>query len=842
MDDKIIKKFITYSVDENGNMKIEKLFSIFGDGSWVEEVFDMNDINDFFEENGINSDDPIKEAEEKGIFARFDQATLNRDNEAFREFMKPVNDLGEESPSPNEGTDEEKIDEEKESDDDFFNDEEEVEKDSTVAKRVITGVVAGALLAGGLTLLHSCSKEEIVNEKDNQDEDDLYKNMTEEQKAFFEPVFNITNEFNNKTTEEGNFKLSNDTSTLHLTVDEVMALNIIMNNYSGDDLYNIFGTIQFDTENLMDLSRSAYSKLSTYYMNATKPSGLSNLINDPVERAFFERHENAVIEFNNNPSVELSDNVIKGLYYDFVYAGSTGEYTEYDETKNYGSRWLATAPAFGYQLANRNIDEYLKVNNISEEEKAKYGDAAAFKGLSLNTVTTSELLTGINEKVDLDVIDEINNKSLCSAVTRQTKEKNDKFFVKQQIVVGVTEANAKNDLIEGLKKIGENNLANKVLVSSEISEDLLNEIRNSGKKANGYVDEYTTSVNALKEKEATLVAILEKASEKYNEKSEVDLPSLINNRFRTIEKKVELDNGKNVAVVGKDKNGNKVYDSNDINKLTPEEKNDFIKENGTVIKETTTTKEEEVKKEDLTKEEQQQVVNTESAMKEVDVLKASLQKKGIDDADVYLDEIGSYNYSAEIVNPYNNEKIDTKNKSLFNIVAYASAFGDGANNIDSNDSQIQERMNNDASKVTSEINSLSDNAKKYLQEKYGSNWQAEFIEESYKYGFTDAIDKSLNDARSMGAEVKRIAEEEYKKAQDAMNKKNEDLLNEETKVESTDDIVTPIVPVVPEYDPNIDPNYGQDDEIPYGVQVVENPFSLDWDAAYAEAVGTVKVK
>ena len=55
--------------------------------------------------------------------------------------------------------------------------------------------------------------------------------------------------------------------------------------------------------------------------------------------------------------------------------------------------------------------------------------------MSLNQITTSELLNGINEEIDLDVIDEINNKSLCAAVTSQTRDKVDALHMKQQRVL-----------------------------------------------------------------------------------------------------------------------------------------------------------------------------------------------------------------------------------------------------------------------------------------------------------------------------------------------------------------------------------------------------------------------
>lgn len=835
MFDKPNKIFFTYVFDEKGNAIPKDIF-INTEHGFSKEEFDAEKhltlIEEFLKDNNIST---VQEAEEKGIFGRFDEKEITR--ETLEKFLGTETNEKEEELALTP-TDKKTNEEEKEvatstygfDDDDEYKDE--IKSDKTVLKRVGAGVLAAGAMVGMLSLLHSCNQEQITEQKE-ENADDLYKNMTEEQKAFFEPTFKAVEEFNAKTVKEGNFKLENDKTSLHITVDEAIALNVIMNDYTADELYNIFGTLEFDTNNVMNLARSAYSKLSTYYMNAKEASGLSQMINDEDARLFFERHENAVIEFNNNPSTDLSDNVIKGLYYDYVHGGSTGEYAKIN---NDGVAWMATSAGFGFELANRNVEEFLKISGVSQEEIDKYGDAAAAVGMPLSKITTSELLNGINEEIDLDIIDEINNKSLCAAVTTQTRDTVEALRMKQQIAVTIIKADAKGRLVEGLQNAGINGLAEKVMASDiTMSQELLDEISEYGAVANNLVDDYNNRISSTTKTEAMVVAVMELAQEKFGLDTEIDLADLVNNRFRTKEKEKE-----EKPVIKPDTDGIPVVDKEVFENIPEDKKDDFIKENGVVIKEETTTKEEVVKEEDLTPEEKEDVVDQKAILSEIEQKKNDLITKGSNDAITYTEEKGAYNYSTKIVNPYNNETIDTDNLSLFNIVAHVKAFGSGAENINSNDNQIQERMGKDASKVASEIDSLSADAKEYLKNEYGSNWEEKFLEESYIYGYTTQINGSLKTAREMGDVLKTSAKEAAEKAQAEIDATKVP----ETAPETTPETVPETTPVVPETTPDTtpetekDPNIGEnfeEDEIPF---VPSSPVTYisdeEWDLAFSD--------
>lgn len=852
MNDQIEKIVLTYAKDAEGREIPGKMYALMKDGTVIDGDYDSDKyydgINEFLQSRGYTGiDDP--KAINDGALGIFSDEEFN--DEKRGEFLGIAN------VSPTASTSEPVVSESvaPESDDVPF-DEQYANYDGgkkvsgkTVAKVAVAGVALAGIAFGTTALLKGCSakEEEIQKEKDEIDADDLLKNLTEEQKAFFAPTFDAVAEFNTRTTEKGNFKLDADKSELHITLDEAIALNVIFNNYSGDELYEIFGTTELDATSLMNNARSAYSKLSVYYMNATKASGLSALINDEAARAFFEKHENAVLAFNGNPTTELSDEVIKGMYYDYLYGGSTGEYAKIN---NDGVAWLATSAGFGFELANRNVEEFLRINNVSEEEIAKYQEAAASVGMSLNQITTSELLNGINEEIPVDVMDDINNKSLCAAVTGQTRDKVTALTMKQQIATTIIATNAKTTLVEGLRGV-DSTLANKVLASdTNISEDLLDEIRALGKDGNELVDTYDATMSSLSDKEAKLLAVMEIAKEKYNSKVETDIAELVNNRFRT--KEIEkVEDTKNDIIAGYDEAGKPVLDGEKFNELPADKKDEVIKEEGEVIGTTTTTTETPVDKEDLTESEKVQVESQEAILKEIENTQNDLIEKGGLDAHAYTEEKGTYNYNGKVVDPNTGYEYNMDNLSLFNIAAHVSAFTD--NVITSDDQQIQSRMNNDALKVASKVDSLSNEAKQYLQSQYGSNWREQFINDSYKATYISTIDQILDSAVKQGEVLKASAEEAYKKSQAENEIKNQDTgsivtPDDTTNVVPDDKPVTP-----PEYDPNTDTNRVEEGEIEVVVPkdilnyVPDSEYSgINWDDYYGnnyESIGgNVKVK
>lgn len=790
------KIFFTYLINENGEISLSKVVTVDGENVTSED-FEVEKHGELFlqfmEENEITLETLDTELEAKGLF---DEKTITE--EKINAYLMGVD-------AKTAGTDE-MVNEE----------EEEKETGTSKTKAIIAGTLLAVTVAGLAIGLHSCSEEQVVEQIKDQTLEDLLKQMTPEQRAFFENSFKAVEEFNGKTAKEGNFKLYSDTSKLHMSVDEAVALNIVLNNYSAADLYEVFGTVEFDSTNVMNLARSAYSKLTTYYMNAKEASGLSAMINDPAARAFFEKHENAVIEFNNNPTRENSDKLINMLHDSYVKNGATGDYADIN---NDAVAWLSTTTAFGYELANRNVSEF----GVTQDGT-----------LSLNQITESEALSGNGEEVNIDVMDEVNNKGLCASVYRSVTEKISTLTTIQSVTTATIETNAKNELVEGLKESGNMSLANKVL-NSELTPELLKEISSSNSKATELVEDYNERVAELSEKEAKVAGVINLATERYNVKEDVDLASLVNNRFRSALVLEREDNEltkeeqiKEDLYVGKDDKGNAIYDKDKLDKLEDEDKNAFIANNGEVVKKEEVVEKEEVKKEDLSKDELDKVVSEEKILSEIEELKNNLIEQGVYDAVDYSEEKGAYDYNGTLTIPYNNQTLNTKDMTLFNITAYDAAFGN--KNITVDDSQIQNRMEKDSKEVDDEIESLSSEAAKYLEEKYGNDWKEDFKDESYDYGYTEQIKGILATAKELAPEIKKTAEAEFDKAQQEADKKNE----------AEQEAVTPSVPPVVEddnYDPNLDPNYGSEEEEVY-IPTTKTPFYYVSDAELDDALSS----
>lgn len=865
------KIFLTYK-EEEGKIVFDKVFISIAD-NFTKEDFNpevhLPLLSEFFKENGVSD---ILEAEAKRIFARFKSDELT--SEMVNEFLggakvvpqEEILDSGNDHSLDDDG---EYIDDESilgfdpesrenahplDDDDEYMNGDEEYTDKKKIAKRLGYGIGAAILLSGGLSIIHSCKKEKVETEK-AEISDDLYKNLTEEQRTFFEPTFSAVKDFNNKATKAGNFAKSEDKTTLHISAYEAVALNIVMNDYTTDELYAIMGSFELDATNLMDLARSAYSKLSVYYMNAKEASGLASIINDQASREFFERHENAIIEFNKNNSTELSDKVIKNLYYDYVKDGSEAEYSKV----NSGVAWFATTTATGFELANRNVESFLRINNVSEEEITKFGDAAAAIGMSLRDMTASELLSGINEAYDLGILDEMDNKSLCATVTAETKEKVESLKMKQQIATVIITTNAKNDLVKGLREIGANTLANEVESSDVLSVELLEKVSEHNANASELVEKYNGKLAAVNSGKAKIAAVLEIAQETFGRNTEIDLADLVNNRTKALTLEQTLDN-----------DGIPAVDADEFNKLSPSEKDDYIKENGVVTGTTTTKTKVEVSESDLTPSEKNDAEAQKAAMAKTGEIENELITAGATEANQYAEKKGAYDFNPNsVTNPYNKEVVNLDGRSLFDGVVQGVAFGTESEKsrvgaINSDDAQIEKARNNLSKDDFEKLQAYFSDAElvKYLTAKYGSDYASD-LKNLYNNAFDKQIDGSLAVAEKTGEQLRKNAKDAFDKAQEAVDKANgqnetpkEEPTKEPTKEPTEEPKVEPETPTVPIpgdtptvdiTDPNLNPGHTQPDEQPYTVREIEEPlYYLDdavWEAAFSKVnSGAVKTK
>jgi len=809
----------------------DKMFFVYEDGTVVEEPLDFSSSKmiELLNDNGIElTNDGLVEARDKGIVAAFTTDATEEEKNAFIG-ASPVGSTGDVDDDSLEDEDEDEY-----TDDDSLDDDElEEEQKSGKGKKIVAGILGAAAVIGGLTLFHSCSNDDIkgvIEQPDDtpsKEEEDFLKkllaNMTPSQQQYFGSALTVVENFNETAKADDNFKLDKDTSDLSLTVDETVALKAVLNNYSAEELYDVFGTVGFDAENMMDLAKSAYAKMSVYYMNATKPSGISALIEDKAAKEFFEKQETRVLAFNANPSEALADEVIKNTYYSYVYGGSTGEY---EQINNSGVAWFATSTIYGYELANRNIPEYLEIHEVDSTEKDKYPSGSAEVGMKLS-----------------DIVNIVNKEGLYKSINDSFSDTVEELSTKQSLEKTVVQMNAKTQLVTELRNANENTLANKV-TNGAVTEELLNEIAGASKDGSNAVESYRGAIASVTDKEAKVVAMLELAENKYNV-SKTDVTSLVNNRFRTkpLDKVVvDTNNGPvDIPIVDKDEDGNNIYDGDEFGKLTDDEKHDFIVNNGTVVdKEDNkdnnkdnnkdTGKDVVVKEEDLTDKEKEDVKTQKEILTEVEKLSAELQLDGANDASVYTNEKGVYKFNKKIVNKYNGEQVDTSKMSIFNIVTHSVAFGDGTT-VKTSDEQVKQRIAEDKaiSNVSAKVAGLSDEAKEYLKKEYGSNWQSEFVKASYEKGYTEQFNAIIRKAIAYGDVLRTDAEKAYINSQ----KQNEQLnnsanvntntnTNTNTSTGTTNNTNSNTNNDADDYDPWLDPN-------------LNKPLSsstYSWDAEY----------
>ncbi len=608
--------------------------------------------------------------------------------------------------------------------DPIYDEEDELAEDEhykTSAKRraVVTGLgglaAIAAITAGANAVNKKVVSEQNNNNNNNNDllneAEDLINSLNEDGKKFFNDVLTSIQNINNQMTKANNFKLDTDKVDLQFSAEDLIAAKIAFNNYTPEQLYNIFGdltqigTLKLDANGIYKAMDRVYLKLAAYGMNAVEPSGISSLIEDEQAREFFEKHENVVLAFNANPSIETSDAVLKTLYYDYTYEGMTGSY---DEINNDSVARMATAFHFGNQLATRNVPDYNTVHNVSADEKAQYGNGAIVAGTQrAKLLEGNAVLNDVLQDPTFTLVGELNDKSLCASSFGEIEENMDQFNMYKQIMGAINTA----DKEENKDKIAE-----------------------------------------LEERKETVNNITSLLNQGMNILDHDDVIALMNNRFLPIPE-VEKNEDYNIS-------------KDEYEKLPEKEKDDYVKEHGTVVEEHTDVVEEQVDKEDLTPSEKEDVEWQENLLRKVDALSAELQKQGIYDANDYVEKEGAYKYGKTIVNPFNNEVVDTTKLSLFNIVAHAEAFGDGANEINHNDKQIQDYLNSIVGQrddvVIKFIDSLSDKEKSYVASNYGDLYKQ--LMDTYRKTFGDEVDNELKTARTFGDQLRSDAEKAYNEA------------------------------------------------------------------------------
>ena len=239
------------------------------------------------------------------------------------------------------------------------------------AAKIAIGVAAGVLGAAGIAAaVTSCNKNTNKNkneESTNKSFESLMNSMKkdDERRVFAENVFSVTEALNSKTLDKDVFALEEDgEATLHFTYDEVAAAKLVLNNYTSEEMYKIFGTDEIDTNDIMAKYQSFTTKMSLYAMNGKAPSGVASLISNEANRTWFEKIENSIVEFNKAPNSTNADKVIRTFAYFYNHGINGSDGIENDEATLSCVKNLAFNMICGYRDANgeKDYQQYLVVS------------------------------------------------------------------------------------------------------------------------------------------------------------------------------------------------------------------------------------------------------------------------------------------------------------------------------------------------------------------------------------------------------------------------------------------------------------------------------------------------
>lgn len=239
------------------------------------------------------------------------------------------------------------------------------------AAKIAMGVAAGVLGATGIAAaVTSCNKNTNKNkneESTNKSFESLMNSMKkdDERRVFAENVFSVTEALNSKALDKNVFALEEDgEATLHFTYDEVAAAKLVLNNYTSEEMYEIFGTDEIDTNDIMAKYQSFTTKMSLYAMNGKAPSGVASLISNEANRTWFEKIENSIVEFNKAPNSTNADKVIRTFAYFYNHGINGSDGIENDEATLSCVKNLAFNMICGYRDANgeKDYQQYLVVS------------------------------------------------------------------------------------------------------------------------------------------------------------------------------------------------------------------------------------------------------------------------------------------------------------------------------------------------------------------------------------------------------------------------------------------------------------------------------------------------
>ena len=369
------------------------------------EVITQNDFDEALKLGCVNIVDMDKLDQDfyKNIMTDLDHTELTPEEQKEINnsitYIESISNEKEESMNNKNLSDENSIDEELDEDYDSEIDEEEINNKKFGIGAVGLAAAAGATIAGAagyaignkmfsnkvetqmkvnqskqldeklekerlkesLDEINNAYENETVNNEERSEYSILdfdMSNASQIQKEFLNSTAALITKFHEQTHKENNFRLTEDNEHyLDLTLDEAISLNIMLNDYSEEEITEIFGYKFMSLEKIKTSIKSSYNKLILYYMNAKEKSYISDIIKDEEKKKIFEDIEEKVLRFNNASSLNLDD-----IYNDEIYKKITS--SNFEDFKSY----IQIIPFMGVIMKNSNLEENSKIITNNQEK------------------------------------------------------------------------------------------------------------------------------------------------------------------------------------------------------------------------------------------------------------------------------------------------------------------------------------------------------------------------------------------------------------------------------------------------------------------------------------------
>lgn len=506
---------ITFETQEEYNQYVESLLT--AKGYYNEENSDYSEsIRQALADEFITAYNPIENPEKDG-------EVVQLLNEAFSRTETPT-PIGENSDD---------LDEDYRPHLNYQRDDDYTPKRSKLKK---AAAIAGAtaVVAGGVMGVSNLINNAVSSEATNSDDFDL-DNASIEQiinqledgslaKTEYQKALDFCENFNQLASQPNNFRMTSDGENyLEITADEALYTSIVLNNYSAEQISEIFGARGLDYEQVINGYKSVCDKISTYNMNAKISSGLETLINDSTARSLYHNQELEVINFNNNVksdsfNKEQSDHVLAVTRNNFINMNAADKVDP-------AVAHISTMPTNGYIAANVNNTETLTYSG-------------SIDGLEM---AEGEKLT--------DITKQINDRDYLSKVETNIKSSIDKYNAK----ISAKLSSSKQALVDALKNNGSTELADKVNSRTDLT-DLSEEIKKEGGDISDLYNEYQDKVEGLNPSGIPADAIISSINQEVTSGRTGNLETLKNNRIRSAYEKEDtkddvevLDNNKEAS-------------------------------------------------------------------------------------------------------------------------------------------------------------------------------------------------------------------------------------------------------------------------------------------------------